>query len=487
DEWAPSPSSLLLESPGRDDRPWWLGGRRVQVRGTDRSGATELHAPGAVLVQGLQLRVAGVSPELTAIRFSPDEIVRVLRAGSVELTERISVALDHGLVCWGIVADAPVPISLHWTAPLPPRPRPPADPAITSDDPEPDLPDPAPTLRLGNGANGLTVVACAGTVQRASTPGTGASVCAAEGDRMLRLVFAGGSLGEVQRSEEAFARRRLRAFRQDRILHARRLEQRLTALESVDAMLDRAVHWAKIRLDASVCEITGTGRMPRIPGSDGSVAEACAIAGAALVAGDREIALDLLRALARSGVEGTEGRAALGTLVQEYLAWTADQGSIERLNLGEFGPSESRGSSPASWDDSMLLRSATGWRPEADRSSSRILRGVIEGLWGIVPDGLNFGLVVRPTLPSAWPEMALRRLRVGSSLLDLRVRRRPGRVVLRVELLQGPRPRVVAELPTPAPVSQVTLDDEALGGTRATFEVSGSHEVSFYLSEGRGP
>jgi hypothetical protein len=426
------------------------------------------------------VRVAGTPPELTAIRFTPDEIVRVLRAGSVELTERIAVALDHGLVCWGIVADAPVPITLHWTSPFPLRARPPADPAITSDDPVPELPDPAPTIRLGNGVNGLTVVACAGTVQR--TAGGAGSLCLAEGDRMLRLVFAGGSVtGEVQRGEEAFARRRLRAFRQDRILHARRLEQRLTALESVDAMLDRAVHWAKVRLDASVSEITGTGRMPRMPGQDGGIADACAIAGAALAAGDREIALDLLRALSRAGVDGSEAQDAVSALVREYLAWTADQGTIERLALPVDGNRHSAAPSDASWDDSVLIRAATGCRPEADRASSRLLRAVVQGLWGVIPDALNFGVTVRPALPPAWPEMALRRLRVGGSMLDLRLRRRPGRLVLRVELLQGPRPRMVAELPAAYPVSQVTLDDEALGGTRATFEVAGSHEVTFYV------
>ncbi len=434
-------------------------------------------------MQGVQLRVAGVAPELTAIRFTPDEIVRVLRAGGVELTERISVALDHGLVCWGIVADAPVPITLHWTTPFPQRPRPAADPAITSDDPPPELPDPAPTIRLGNSVNGLTVVACAGTVQR--TSGGAGSLCVAEGDRMLRLVFAGGSVtGEVQRGEEAFARRRLRAFRQDRILHARRLEQRLTALESVDAMLDRAVHWAKVRLDASVSEITGAGRMPRMPGQEGGVADACAIASAALAVGDREIAIDLLRALGRAGVEGSDARSAVNALVRDYLAWTADQGSLERIAL----PMEGGGAAPtdrvASWDDSLLIRSATGCRPEADRSSSRLLRAVIQGLWGVTPDALNFGLTVRPTLPVAWPEMALRRLRVGGSMLDLRLRRRPGRLVLRVELLQGPRPRMSVELPPSHPVSQVTLDDEALGGARATFDVAGSHEISFYLMAG---
>lgn len=436
------------------------------------------------LVQGAQLRVAGQVPELTAIRFTPDEIVRVLRAGSVELTERVSVALDHGLVCWGIVADAPVPISLHWTSSLPQRPRPHADPAITQEEPEPVPVDLAPTVRLGNNVNGLTVVACAGTVQR--TSGTTGSVCAAEGDRMLRLVFAGGTLpGEVQRAEEAFARRRLRAFRQDRILHARRLEQRLTALESVDAMLDRAMQWAKIRLDASVNEIAGAGRMPRLVGQEGTIAEACAVAGAALAGGDREIALDLLRALARDGVERSTDLAEVARLVGEYLDWTGDQASMDRVTAAWTlpAPRAAADTLATAWDDSILIRSVSGCRPEADDSSIRLVRAVVQGLWGVKPDALNGALTLRPMLPAAWPEMALRRLRVGSALLDLRLRRRPGRLVLRVELLQGSRPRLTVELPASVPVAQVVLDDEALGGASATFEVAGSHEVSFYLAD----
>jgi hypothetical protein len=231
-----------------------------------------------------------------------------------------------------------------------------------------------------------------------------------------------------------------------------------------------------------VTEVAGRGRMPRMPGQDGSVAAACEIAGAALLAGDREIALDLLRALSRAGEGGSEDRAAIGRLAGQYLAWTADQAGIDRLNL-TAAPASATDLVPA-WDDSVMIRSVAGCRPEADASSSRLLRAVVSGLWGVEPDAPNGALGLRPALPPAWPEMALRRLRVGTALLDLRLRRRPGRLVLRVELLQGPRPRLTVELPAAYSVAQVTLDDEALGGARAAFEVSGSHELSFYLEGG---
>lgn len=460
------------------------------MRGSDRGGLQEIHAPGAVLLQGAQLRVAGQVPLLTTIRFTPDEIVRVLRAGGVELTERVTVALDHGLVCWGIVADAPVPISLDWSSPFPQRPRPSSDPAITEESPVPEPVDPAPTVRLGNSANGLTIVACEGSVQRTSAPGTPGSVCHAEGDRMLRLVFVGGAVaGEVQRGEEAFARRRLRAFRQDRVLHARRLEQRLTALESGDPAIDRAFHWAKIRLDAAVNEFAGTGRMPRLPGSASTIEAMCDAAGAALAAGDREIALDLLRALGRAGVESASDQAAVSTLLQEYLAWTGDEPNAARIRSAiPLPPAPARDIELTGWADPALARRVSGWRPEVGAGSSALVRGVVEGLWGARPNAADGTLLLQPVLPGQWPEMALRRLRVGQAVLDLRLRRRPGRLVLRVELLQGPRPRLTVELPGSAAVTEVMLDDEVMGGSRVTFDVAGSHEVSFYLvEEARGP
>lgn len=426
----------------------------------------------------------GVPPQLTAVRFSPDEIVRVLRAGPVELTERLTVALDHGLVCWGIVADAPVPISLDWSSPLPNRPRPPSDPAITSDSPEPEPVDQAPTVRLGNSANGLTIVACEGTVQRTPSSGSAGSLCHAEGDRMLRLVFAGGTLaGEVPRAEEAFARRRLRAFRQDRILHARRLEQRLTALESGDPALDRAFHWAKIRLDAAVSEIAGMGRVPRFPDQESGIAGLCAIGTAALCAGDREIALDLLRALARNGIEQATDRDAVAALLQAFLAWTGDEAAAARVRSSMELPEVMADVELTEWPEPVTARSPAGWRLERRAESPELLRGVVEGLWGLQPDAVAGTLLVQPSLPGQWPEMALRRLRVGQSLLDLRLRRRPGRLVFRVELVQGPRLRLSVELAGSNAVREVMLDEVMLGGSRATFDVAESHEVSFYLVE----
>src|SRR5690606_14978335 len=115
DEWPPSPSPLLQESAGREDAPWTLGGRRALVVGGEQSGLQEIWVhPYRVLRQG-RLLVSGREPEVVSARVAPDEVVRVLRVGEVELTERVTTALEHGLVFYSLVADLDLPLTLAWT------------------------------------------------------------------------------------------------------------------------------------------------------------------------------------------------------------------------------------------------------------------------------------------------------------------------------------------------------------------------------------
>lgn len=55
------------------------------------------------------------------------------------------------------------------------------------------------------------------------------------GERLVRVILAGASSdAELERTLDALRRRKLRAFREERILHARRLEDRLTGFEAPD-------------------------------------------------------------------------------------------------------------------------------------------------------------------------------------------------------------------------------------------------------------
>jgi hypothetical protein len=78
--------------------------------------------------------------------------------------------------------------------------------------------------------------------------------------------------------------------------------------------------------------------------------------------------------------------------------------------------------------------------------------------------------------------MTLRRLRVGATMLDLRLRRRPGAIALRVEKIQGPRLRLTAALRARVPLTGLTLNDEPLGGSRAVFEIGSEDEVRWLTS-----
>jgi hypothetical protein len=104
----------------------------------------------------------------------------------------------------------------------------------------------------------------------------------------------------------------------------------------------------------------------------------------------------------------------------------------------------------------------------------------VAALWGLEPDAPEAALGVTSTLPAGWNGFALRRLRVGRSLLDLELRRRPEAVVLRVAHLFGPRMVLTASLRGQAVVG-TEVDGEPLPASRARFETHERHEVRFHL------
>ena len=696
DEWPPSPSPLVLESAGRDDAPWTLGGRRALVLGGERSGLQEIWVhPYRVLRQG-RLLVSGREPEVVSARVAPDEVVRVLRVGELELTERVTTALEHGLVFYSLVADLDVPLSLAWTTDFR---RMWPYPAGTSRVQVREQSAQAVRLGLSHEPPEFEARAMAGGVELTGLDGRTGARLAARGRGRLSLVLAAGSdAAETDRALDSLARRKLRAVRQERILHARRLEERLTRLETPEPALDRAFGWAKVRMDAFLAETPGVGRslLAGYAGSrpgwgDGRPGyawyfgrDACWTAFATLAMGDREIAKDVLRFLARTrDVSGkviheytTSGLAHYDAadstplfllLAGRYAAWSGDlafldriwpavlaayrfcletdtdqDGLIENYRVGhgwiEHGPlgglqvtlylaacwlaalealapvARARGDaaladelteraararaaialrfrtpegyalgleasgqprvhrtamlavplllgaiSPAEateWFDAVaspgfsapwgvrmiaaddplfdpagyhqgavwplytgwvslaewrggrwpaalrhlranaelaeerargafdevlhgLKRRGAGICPDQAWSAAMVVSPAVEGLWGVTPDALAGAVQVAPWLPPEWSEMSLRGLRVGATTLDLRIRRRPGRIVLQVERSHGPRLRLNATLPGLSPAAAVTLNDEPLGGGRAVFETAERDEVAF--------
>ena len=270
--------------------------------------------------------------------------------------------------------------------------------------------------------------------------------------------------------------------------------------------------------------------------------QACAAAAAQLIAGNRDPARELLKFLAQTqhpdggiaayhplgGLASTPEPAstlAFLDLAERILAWTGDVDALRShrealaaaLNFVARHPADGlavRGrtldaleplvNGAAAGRSLALLhaRSAAAGGPttveahavvEAAAAALRRAPGGLPGsgaapalleavasLWGLEPDAPDAALSLAPILPPGWTGYALRRLRLGRSLIDLELRRRPGAIVVRTAHLFGPRLVVTVDL-RGVGVEATEVDDVALAGGRARFEAHARHEVRFLL------
>lgn len=450
DDWPPSTSPLLTEFSSREDNTWSLSGRRAEILGTGRSGVGQIRVRPWSVVREVRLEVNGVAPVQLSLKVAPDEVVRVLSAGEVQLTERITTALDHPLIFWSIVADAPVSIRLSWLTDLDNE-----DSAgisliqMVAEEPPPT----ESHLRVGREERAprfqVQPIAGIAGITGISADSLGFEV---RSDRILRVVLAAGADdAELDRAMDALRRRKLRAFRQDRILHSRRIEDRLVSLVSPDASFDRAFGWAKVRLD---------GMLEARPHAGRHVARnAVRVAQATLAMGDRDLARDVLRSLRLS--QG-DPRRELPQLVDWYTRWT-----------GEMLPDEA---SPSGGANAELPFDLTALQ----RDPAETVLGVIEGIWGIRPDAIRGELRLMPALPRQWNEMTLQRLRVGATTLDLRLRRRAERTVIAVRRSAGPPLKLRLGLRDRVGHGPVTVDEVELSGPEIVFTTGEENEVTFH-------
>ncbi len=105
----------------------------------------------------------------------------------------------------------------------------------------------------------------------------------------------------------------------------------------------------------------------------------------------------------------------------------------------------------------------------------------IEGLWGVRPNALEGAVQLAPWFPADWEEMAVERLRVGRTVLTVRLRRRFGQVAGRVERVHGPRIHVEFELRGTPMDATVQVDDVELRGGRVAFEADGTHALAWHF------
>lgn len=76
--------------------------------------------------------------------------------------------------------------------------------------------------------------------------------------------------------------------------------------------------------------------------------------------------------------------------------------------------------------------------------------------------------------------MSIERIRVGRTVLSVRMRRRFGQVAARVERVHGPRMHVEFALRGASAPATVQLDDVELGGGRVAFEADATHALVWH-------
>jgi len=131
----------------------------------------------------------------------------------------------------------------------------------------------------------------------------------------------------------------------------------------------------------------------------------------------------------------------------------------------------------AAWRDlaSLVRRNEGGARAWAG-----VAAGAVEGLWGVIPDALEGAARISPWFPPDWDAMSVERIRVGRTVLSVRMRRRFGQVAARIERVHGPRLHVEFVLRGVPALTTVLLDDVELGGGRVAFEADGTHALVWH-------
>jgi hypothetical protein len=134
-------------------------------------------------------------------------------------------------------------------------------------------------------------------------------------------------------------------------------------------------------------------------------------------------------------------------------------------------------------DFSHLLEEARAFRRVGARAlpdPGGFLREVAGGLFGARADDPGGRFALAPWVPEGWNSMALRRLRLHRTLVDVDVRPRAEWATVRLSVSFGPTIPLALSLRNTPPVARVTVDEVPLVRDQAIFTLSAEHELVFF-------
>jgi hypothetical protein len=123
--------------------------------------------------------------------------------------------------------------------------------------------------------------------------------------------------------------------------------------------------------------------------------------------------------------------------------------------------------------------------PEQTWSSAAFLTASVQGLLGLRVDGVARRLDFAPHLPAAWPDVTLRRIRVGESTVMLDLRHADGRVTLHINNEGAPvKMAFEPELPLGAKVRGAQIAERPIAATLVQHSQDAHARVEVDLPRG---
>ena len=425
-------------------------------------------APGADLDSGRRVRRADDQVEFHE---GPGlEGLDVL--GPLELRDRRIVALEEPLFVWDVETTGPLTLT--------------AEVRFDTDEVHYERAADGGSLWLGAevGEDQLLVACYGGTVE-AREDREGTIRLEARGTDRVRLVVVGAwSEADRERTLRALARKGIAGVVAQQLRHNEMIEKLGVKVTTPDPDLNAQFEFDKLELESTLHEHRDGHRM---------LGEEPYDRGLALLSfGLREPVRDTLRA----PFDDPERRR----LFAAYAAWAGPDEFVRRhwrrlLDAVREAEQEVR---TFQYVDDLELHQEAAFdliavaEALADPGAVELLEAASRGLtepppdhvsgkfitaleyWQVAPRALEGAVTIAPGLPESWHEMTLERLRIGDTSLDIRVRRRPAGVAVKVRVTRGP-PIVVHLRPTlayaptgvlvgaeqlPGPAVSVTVQDE---------------------------